>query len=314
MFVNIHHGKGFFGDLRGDGAVGLDLCVVPGPCEEIVGDSGCSPAAECDLQRAAVFNGSVEDPGGTGHDLLQVVRLIVVQTERKFEPGTERRGKQSLPCGGADERETGQIQADRAGARSLIDHDVDEKIFHGAVKIFLHSGIEAVDLVDEEDIALLQTGQQSGEIARFFDDRSAAGLDIGAFFVGDDVCEGGFPQSRGTAQKQMPQRLVTGLGSFHIDFQPLFDLILPGKRCKILRTERLFRRLILPCQCRCNKTFRRFHKESSFKFSKVICNFLILQYCINEKISSTFLKIMRFLHERHEKIETCRRYDPYPFR
>ncbi len=54
-----------------------------------------------------------------------------------------------------------------------------------------------MDLVDEEDIALLQIGQQSGQVARLLDGRAAGDPDLDPHLIGDDPGQGGLAQTRG---------------------------------------------------------------------------------------------------------------------
>jgi hypothetical protein len=58
-----------------------------------------------------------------------------------------------------------------------------------------------VNLVDEQDVAILEIGQQCGEIARLGDDRAGRGAETDAEFAGDDLCEGGFAEA-GRAEEQ----------------------------------------------------------------------------------------------------------------
>jgi hypothetical protein len=58
-----------------------------------------------------------------------------------------------------DEREARQVDPHRPGRRSLADHDVDREILHRRVENLLDDPVQAVDLVDEEDVAGLQVSQ-----------------------------------------------------------------------------------------------------------------------------------------------------------
>ena len=149
----------------------------------------------------------------------------------------------------------GDIQTHGAGSGTLIDHNINEKILHGTVKIFFHSGIEAVDLINKKDVPFIEGGKQPCQIPGFFNDRTAGGFDSTAFFIGDDVRQSRFSQSRRSGEQQMPQRFITAFGGTHIDFQTFLDLALAGKTGKIPGTEGLFRLFILPVQGRCNKSF-----------------------------------------------------------
>ena len=59
----------------------------------------------------------------------------------------------------------------RARRRPLADDQIELKILHRRIKHFLDRRIEPVNLVDEQDVALFQIGEQRREIAGFGDDR-----------------------------------------------------------------------------------------------------------------------------------------------
>ena len=81
-----------------------------------------------------------------------------------------------------------------------------------------------MNLIDKEDIALLQIGQQTGEIARFFDGRPTGGLDIRAHGLCDNIGQGRFSKARRAAQQNMVNRFAALFGRGDGDLYPLFDL------------------------------------------------------------------------------------------
>ena len=58
-----------------------------------------------------------------------------------------------------------ELQPDGAGRRALADQDVEAAVLHGRVEHLLDRPVEAVDLVDEEHVAVLQVGEERGEVA-----------------------------------------------------------------------------------------------------------------------------------------------------
>ena len=50
--------------------------------------------------------------------------------------------------------------------RALADDDVEEEVLHRRIEHLLDLVVEAVDLVDEEDVALLEVREDGGEVAR----------------------------------------------------------------------------------------------------------------------------------------------------
>jgi len=53
---------------------------------------------------------------------------------------------------------------DAARARPRVDDDIKAEILHRGVEILLDDRIEAVDLVDEEDIPFVESREDAGEI------------------------------------------------------------------------------------------------------------------------------------------------------
>ena len=86
-----------------------------------------------------------------------------------------------------------------------------------------------MDLVDEEDVAGFERGQEAGEVAGFLDGRAARTLEVGAPFVGDDVGEGGLAEPRRTAEQDVVERLVARPGGLDEELQLLFYAGLAGK-------------------------------------------------------------------------------------
>ena len=99
-----------------------------------------------------------------------------------------------------------------------------------------------MDFVDEQDVAFVEVGEQTGEVARLFDDRPAGGLEIRAHRFGDDVSEGGFAQTGRAAEQDMVECLAALFGGGDGDFKPFLDLRLAGEVGKKGRPQRQFQR------------------------------------------------------------------------
>ena len=59
----------------------------------------------------------------------------------------------------------GQVEPDRAGRRALADHDVELEVLHRRIEHLLDRAREAVDLVDEQHVAVVEVGEDRGEVA-----------------------------------------------------------------------------------------------------------------------------------------------------
>ena len=100
--------------------------------------------------------------------------IVVVEPRLEGEARAQGRSEQAGAGRGPDQRKAWNRKADAAGVGTLVDHDIEPKILHRRVEIFFDGFGDAVDFVDEEDVAFLETGEQTGEIAGFFNDRAGS--------------------------------------------------------------------------------------------------------------------------------------------
>src|SRR5439155_394439 len=115
----------------------------------------------------------------------------------------QRTAEQSLAGGSSD---TGEVrQRQRGGARpdSLTKHGVETEILQRRIERFLDDGVQAVDLVDEEDVAGGEVQKNRSQRALVVDGRAGAHLDGDAELVGDDVGERGLAKAGRPAQQDM---------------------------------------------------------------------------------------------------------------
>ena len=238
--VDLKHFQCLLGDPLRNNRIRPHLGVVARPAQEVVGNAGRAAAASGDFGGAFRFDGDAENARGTGDDLRQAPRIIVIQSDVESEAGTQRCGDHPLSGGGSDQREMRYIQPDRARPGPLFKHDIDEKILHGAVEVFLHSGIEAMDFVDEEDVSFLQGSQEAGKVSGFFDRGPAGTFQVAAAFVGDDVGQSGFSESRRTGKQDMVQCLSPFPGGVHEEFELILDFVLPRKVGETGGTQSVF--------------------------------------------------------------------------
>ncbi len=144
--------------------------------------------------------------------MLEFVDRIELQPDRDAEPIAQRRRQQPLPRRRADQRETRQLDADRARRRPLADHQIEHAVLHRGIEHLLDRGLQPVDLVDEEHVALLEIGQQRGEIARLGDHRPRGGAESHAKLARDDLRERRLAEPGWTEEQHMVHRLAARLG------------------------------------------------------------------------------------------------------
>ena len=99
----------------------------------------------------------------------------------------------------------GQIQPDRIGGRAFTDDDIDGIVLHGRIQDLLDCTVQPVDLIHEQNIILVEIGQQRRQITRFFNGRAGGDANIDAHFGGNNTRQCRFAQPRRAMQQHMIQ-------------------------------------------------------------------------------------------------------------
>src|SRR5918999_201168 len=198
----------------------------------------CAARAPGDLGGRVPCDRDVEDPGGAPYDLRQVLRRVVVQARREAEPLSERQRHPARAGGGAHEREPWQLQPDRAGRRSFPEDDVEVEILEGRVQHLLDRPWHPVDLVHEQDVALLQVGQDRRQVAGAIERRPGRGLVPRAHLVRDDASERRLAETGRTAEEEVVDALAALAGTVDQEVQLLLHPLLSDELPQGPRTER----------------------------------------------------------------------------
>ena len=114
-----------------------------------------------------------EDARGAGEHPFQLGRLVEIHVRGEPEPVAQRAGQRAGPGGGADQGERRDLERNRRGPGPFADDDVDPEVLHCQVEHLLGRPGDAMDLVDEQHVALDQIGQHRGEVAGAFQRRAA---------------------------------------------------------------------------------------------------------------------------------------------
>ena len=223
VLVDFEHFEGGNGGGGGGDTLGSSESVVADPAEKIVGDAGGASAAASDFGGGGIFQLDAEEGGGAADDGGQILDRVVVEAVGDAEAGAERGAEEARAGGGTDESEAGKIQADGAGGGALIDDDIDPKIFDGGIEVLFDYFGEAVDFVDEEDVALLQAGEETGEVTCFFDGGTGGGADGGVHFRSKNVSERGFAEARGSAEEEVIEGLRAGASGIEEDAESVLE-------------------------------------------------------------------------------------------
>ena len=83
-----------------------------------------------------------------------------------------------------------------------------------------------MDLVHEQDVALVEVGQQRRQVAGLFDGGAGGNADARPHLLGDDARQGGFAQARRAVEQDVVQGLLPLPGGLDEDRQVLLRLLL----------------------------------------------------------------------------------------
>src|SRR5207247_10213779 len=168
----------------------------------------------------------LQERGGPNNDGKQLIRAIEVERIDGPKAVAQRGREHALPGGCADDGETRQLQPEGLRAGPLAADEVELEVLHGRVQGFFDRPGQAVDLIDEEDVAVLQVGQDGGERALVLDRRAGRGADVDPHLVRHDVGERRLPQPGRSRDQDVLDRLVTAARRRDQDLHVRLDAVL----------------------------------------------------------------------------------------
>ena len=179
-----------------------------------------------------------DHPRAAPHDAFELRHRVEIQPHRNAEAVAQRRRQQPRAGGRADQRELRQIDLHRARRRPGADDQIELEILHRGIEDFLDRRIEAMDFVDEQDVARLEIGELGGKIARLGDHRPGGRAEIDAEFARDDLRQRRLAKAGRPDEQHVIQRLAARLGRFDEDFEVFAHRLLAGEIGEDLRAQR----------------------------------------------------------------------------
>ena len=168
--VDLKREQRLVGDRAVDCGCARNMREVAHALEQPPGDARGAARAARDLVGAVLRHRNAEDARAAVHDQLQLLARIEIEPHRNAETVAQRSGEQAGAGRRADQREAREIDLHRARRRPLADDQIELEVLHGGIEDFLDRGVEPVDLVDEQHVALFQVGEQRRKIAGLGDD------------------------------------------------------------------------------------------------------------------------------------------------
>ena len=179
-----------------------------------------------------------EDAGGADDDAGEVAGAVVLEPVLEAEAVAQRRGQQAGAGGGADQREGRQLERDDARAGARADRDRELAVLHRGIERLLDRAREPVDLVDEEDAARLERGQEGGDVGLALE-RRAGGLDeVDLELGGDDLGERGLAEAGRAGEQDVVERVAAGAGGLDGDAELGLQRLLADELVEPARAQR----------------------------------------------------------------------------
>jgi hypothetical protein len=163
------------------------------------------------------------------------------------EPVAQRSREHSGPCRRADEGEPLERKPQRFRVRAAVDEEVDLEIFHGRIKIFFDDAAQPMDLVDEEDVARFERGEDAHEIFGLLERRAGRRSQGRAEFARDQARQRRLAQTRRSRKQHVFERFTAPFGRIHRDFEIVDNLRLTDIVIEGTRTQRCAVGIILAC-------------------------------------------------------------------
>ncbi len=132
----------------------------------------------------------------------------------------------------------GKIDLHRARGRPLADDEVELEVLDGGIEDLLHRRVEAVDLVDEEDVAVLEVGEQRGEVAGLGDDGPGGRAKADAQLVRDDLRQRRLAEAGRPGKQHVVERLAARAGRLDEHLEVGARLLLADELAQELRPQR----------------------------------------------------------------------------
>ena len=126
---------------------------------------------------------------------------------------------------------------DGARIHAALHDEIHRKVLHRRIQQLLHHSRQTMDLVDEEDIVLIEVGQDPHQIPATLDGRTRRGHQIRAHLVGDHAGEGGLAEAGRPVEQDVIHALPASPGGLHGHAQARHRLLLADVLGERLRAE-----------------------------------------------------------------------------
>jgi hypothetical protein len=130
-----------------------------------------------------------------------------------------------------------QVECQRPRRRPLADDDVEAEVLERRIEDLLDRAVDAVDLVDEENVTQLEAGEDGGHVALSLERRAGDVADADAELLADDLGERRLAEPGRPDEQDVIERLPTRLGGRERDRELLLDRFLADELVQPARAK-----------------------------------------------------------------------------
>ncbi len=236
--VDLEPGQRFVGGVGRDGVRTRRVGEIADLPEQTTGDPRRASRAARDLLGAVRRHVDAEQPRRAAHDQLQLLDRVEVQPDRNPEAVAKRGSEETLPGRRADQGETRKVDLHRARRRAFADHEIERAVLHRGIEHLLDRGVEAMDLVDEQDVAVLEVREQRREVARLGDHGPGGGAEADTHLAREDSGERRLAEARRPVEQHVVERFAAALRCADEDPQIFAGRLLTDELVEALRPKR----------------------------------------------------------------------------
>ena len=226
MVVDAQPPHALHGHGHRDLVAGGHLRQVAHPLQESVGHARRAARQAGQVGARIGVEPDVEDARRPQEDAREVVGRVELEALGQAEAAAEGRRQQAFPRRRPDQGEAGQVDADAARPRALVDHDVDDELLHRRVEVLLDGRREAVDLVDEQHVAGLEVREEAREVGRLLEHGRGGLLEPRPELRRDQDRERRLAEPREAREQHVVERFASRLGGLDREGQVLHDVAL----------------------------------------------------------------------------------------
>ncbi len=155
-FIHFKQIERGLGNLLCDNPVIAHLRKIPDSFQDTVCKPRRTTASARELHCTLIFDLNMQDLGRMQNDQFQFLRRIKLKPVDHAKPVSQRSRQKSCPCRSSYQRKLWQFQPDRTRSRSLSNHNIDRKIFHGRIEHFLYLTVQAVYFINKKQVSFLK--------------------------------------------------------------------------------------------------------------------------------------------------------------